>query len=105
MIDDIDDMIETSREDILRQRAMCVRDYIRDDEKTANRDAILSNELDKSIFVQLVRLTENSLFIDRPRETMILLMHFRDHRRGLINCSLIPTRDLSFNGHHYYCYR
>lgn len=84
---------------------MCVRDYIRDGEKTANRDAILSNELDKSIFVRLVRLTENSLFIDRPRETMILLMHFRDHRQSLINCSLIPTRDLSFNGHHYYCYR
>lgn len=84
---------------------VCKRDYIRDGEKTANRDAILSNEFDKSIFVRLVRLTKNSLFINRPRGAMILLMHFRDRRRSLINCSLIPTRDLSFNGHHYYCYR
>lgn len=90
MIDDtVNDRVKYLGE-TLRQRAMCVRDYIREKygEKTANRSAILSNELDKSIFV---RLTENSLFIDRPRGAMILLLHFRAHRRNLINCSLIPT--------------
>lgn len=47
MIDDAaNDRGEISRRDTLRQRAMCVRDYVRDGKKTANIETqFCQNEL------------------------------------------------------------